>query len=378
MGNNTLTPALPKIISDFREVNREATGLTKSVNTDFDTKGAAQDEVITVPIAASGTARNLTVGVVTTEAAAVVVTNVSVTLDNAREVPFHLSGEEELALAQQREGFMNGTMMESMRTLINEIETSLGVSLALGGAYGFGTETVTPFASNLNDTAATEEFQNFSAAPQTLRSVAIDSLAIQNLGELTQLTNVNQAGSSETLRDGVVSRLHGQDIRYSDGLARPVIGTGTGYLIDGALAVGATTLTVDTGSGTIVAGDLITIVGSSFKYIVKTALTGGVTLVIGGKGLRDAIADNAAVTVVAISTRNIAVQRDGAVLAVRPPALPEGGDSARESANITDPVSGLTVNLSKYVDHRQAQWELSAVWGSAIIDDNRVHQILGQ
>ena len=50
-------------------------------------------------------------------------------------------------------------------------------------------------------------------------------------------------------------------------------GTGSGYLVDDAsLSKGDTTITVDTGSGTILAGDVVTI--ASQKYVVATALSG--------------------------------------------------------------------------------------------------------
>lgn len=74
-------------------------------------------------------------------------------------------------------------------------------------------------------------------------------------------------------------------------------GAGSGYLINGALAANAQTITVDTGSGTIAAGEVVTI--GNFRYLVTRALTTAspYTFDIASPGLREAVADNAAVTV---------------------------------------------------------------------------------
>lgn len=69
---------------------------------------------------------------------------------------------------------------------------------------------------------------------------------------------------------------------------------GTGYLVNGAHAIGSTSISLKTGTGPVIAGDVITI--GTFRYLVTGALTGGI-VTIGQPGLRAAAADNAAVTV---------------------------------------------------------------------------------
>lgn len=82
------------------------------------------------------------------------------------------------------------------------------------------------------------------------------------------------------------------------------MGTGTGYLAVGAYAIGATAITVDTGSGTILTGDLVTFSGSAHTYIVESFSGGVINLGMvstfpasGAKGLLEGIADNATVTI---------------------------------------------------------------------------------
>ena len=71
--------------------------------------------------------------------------------------------------------------------------------------------------------------------------------------------------------------------------------TASGYLVNGALTEGATTIVVDTGTGTIPAGAKVTFGSDTTVYVVATALaSGSFTLT---DGLAAAVADDAAVAV---------------------------------------------------------------------------------
>ena len=82
-------------------------------------------------------------------------------------------------------------------------------------------------------------------------------------------------------------------VEISDGR---VTGTGSGYLINNAsgYAIASTALTIDAGSGTIIAGDTITI--GAYNYVVTVALAANV-VTIAAPGLIAAIADNDPVTI---------------------------------------------------------------------------------
>jgi hypothetical protein len=75
-------------------------------------------------------------------------------------------------------------------------------------------------------------------------------------------------------------------------------GTGTGYLVNNGpgYGIGATSIAVDTGTGTILVGDQIQFAGHLTRYTVATALTAGV-VVIAAPGLVASIANNEAVIV---------------------------------------------------------------------------------
>jgi hypothetical protein len=194
-------------------------------------------------------------------------------------------------------------------------------------------------------------------------SLVLNTLASTNLRQLSQLQSVNQAGGSDLLRQGVLLDLQGMAIRESAQVQSHTKGTGTSYLLnDASSAVGDTSIAVDGGSGTILAGDIITFAGTTDKYVVNTALSSG-TLAIGSPGLRAAETDNDAITVGNNYTANIAMHRRAMELAIRAPAVPEGGDAADDALTVQDPTSGMVFEVRVYRGYRKTMIEVAAAWG---------------
>jgi len=193
--------------------------------------------------------------------------------------------------------------------------------------------------------------------------LVIDTQAGAVMRTLTQLTKANEAADASLLRQGVLLDVHGMAIRESAQVASHTIGTGTGYLVnDASLAIGDTVITVDTGTGTILAGDTVTFAGDTNEYVVAEALSGS-TFTIAAPGLRTAVADDAAITLGSAYTANMAFARSAIVLATRAPARPQSGDKAIDVMMVTDPRSGLTFEVALYPGYRQVTFEVGAVWG---------------
>lgn len=76
------------------------------------------------------------------------------------------------------------------------------------------------------------------------------------------------------------------------------IGTGSGYLVNNGpgYPAGTTSIALGTGTGTILAGDVVTFTGDTNGYVVATALGAGV-VVLAAPGLIKAVANGVAVTV---------------------------------------------------------------------------------
>ncbi len=142
--------------------------------------------------------------------------------------------------------------------------------------------------------------------------------------------------------------------------------------------MGATSITLITGTGTILAGDVVTFAGDSNKYVVKTGLAAPGVLVLNEPGLRIALAASAvALTVGGTATQNIYCQRNYLQLATRVPAMPEGGDSADDVTTVTDPVSGLSFQIALYRQYRRIKFEIGLAWGVKALKGDGIAVMLG-
>jgi hypothetical protein len=288
--------------------------------------------------------------------------NRQMSLTKNRYIPFSWTGEETYSASQGTdfEVYMQSALAQAFRTLTNEIETDLAVAAYLNASRAFGTSGTTPFATNLGDTAQIRKILDDNGAPPSERSLVINTTAGAALRTLQNLTRANEAGNDLTLRSGELLNVHNLAIRESAQVQSPTSGTGSGYLVNngGGYASGATTIAVDTGTGTILAGDVVTIAGN--KYVVATTLSGG-SFTINSPGLVTAVADNAAVTVNATGARNIAHSRDAIVLATRLPMM--GQDQATDSQIITDPRSGISFDLRAYPGFGMTTYTVHCLWG---------------
>jgi hypothetical protein len=183
------------------------------------------------------------------------------------------------------------------------------------------------------------------------------------------------------LRRGVLLDIHGFALRESAQVKSvTAVGNNTGtYAIDGAHAAGATALTVKTGTGTILAGDVITIgTDTAIKYVVETGVNNGTAVVLRAPGLVKALAGNEAIAVVGACARNMAFDRNAIHLLARVPAMPEGGDAADDVISVTDPHSGLTFQVAMYRQRRRVAYEIGLAWGCSAVKSPHMALLLGQ
>jgi hypothetical protein len=270
---------------------------------------------------------------------------------------------------------------EAFRALANAVETDLG-TLYKKASRAYGTAGTAPFgtANDLSDSAQLIKMLDDNGAPRTTRQLVNGTAAMANLrGKQSVLFKANEAGTDQMLREGIVGRLQGLDLRDSAGVASHTKGTGASYTSDTAgYAVGATSITLITGTGTVLAGDVVTFAGDANKYVVKTGVAAPGVIVLAAPGLRQAIPTSAtALTIGNSYTANMAFTKNAIVLATRMPALPEGGDAADDRMTVTDPVSGLSFEVSIYRQYRQIHIEVALAWGWELIKPEHTHLLLG-
>lgn len=374
MANSGITTFIPIVTQALDIVSREQVGFIPSVNRDAKADRLAKNQTLYSWAAPAATLGDITPGAATPTAGDKVLGNKSISITNFKMTDFYFTGEEVGQLGESYGGVVTDLVEQAVRALVNQIETDIWTAAYVGASRAYGTAGTTPFGTNTGESAQMKKILDDNGAPLGTRSLIIDTTAGASLRTLTQLAKVNEAGTAMTLRDGELLNLSGLAIKESNAVTTATAGTGASYILNGALSAGATTITVDTGTGTILAGDVVTI--GSFKYVVTSALAANV-FTIGAPGLRAAAADNATVTVVATSTRNLAFSRNAILLATRLPALPNGGDIASGREVITDDRSGMSIELAEYRQYRQVRYELSAAWGVSITKPEHLAVLLG-
>jgi len=374
---NTLNNLFPDVYSALDIVSRELVGFIPAAGMNAQDNRAAVGEIIRVPATGAGNGIDITPAMTVPSPADQTVSNTAVTITKSRAYEFGFTGEEQLGL-NNGPGFQNirrDMIAQAIRGLVSEVETDLA-ALYVGASRAYGTAGNTPFATNLSDPANVRKILDDNGAPLSDRSLVINTTAGAAMRSIAQLTRANEAGTSSMLNQGVLMDIHGFKIRESAKIKDTVKGTGAAYVTNGARAAGATSIAVQTGAGTIVAGDVITIAGDINKYLVTTTLAAGV-LVIAAPGLQQAAASGAAVTVGNSYAANMAFSSDAIMLVARPPIRPQEGDLAIDSALITDPLSGLTFELSMYPGYRKVRYEIALAWGVKMIKPAHCAILLG-
>lgn len=364
---NTLTNLAADIYKAADIVGRELVGFVSSVriNGDAVTRAAKGDTIRSAFTRTPSLNTSFSPSMTIPEGTDQTVDNKTMTVDNFYSVQIPYTGEDirHLNNGAGFETVYGDQLKQAMRKIANRLELDVWTAAYKGASRGYGTAGTTPFASSFAEIPQLRKILADNGMPFDGNvSLVMNTTACANLRSLAQLQKANEAGGSELLRQGTLLDLQGFMLKESAQISAHTKGTGTSYQLSAAGAVGDTTISVDTGSGTILAGDIVTFAGTSDKYVVNSALSGG-SFTIGGPGLVAAEADNDAVTVGNNYTPNVAFHRDAIELAIRPPAMPNGGDAATDMMTIQDPWSGLVFEIAMYKGYMKSMIEVRCLSG---------------
>lgn len=378
---NVLTKMIPDLYQALDVVSRELVGFIPSVARNSSAERAALNEDIIVPISTPGTAKDTTPSMTVPEPDDSTVDHAIIKITKSKNVSFGLTGEEWRGLENgiRANTVLQGNIQQSMRELCNMIEADIAAEAAVNASYAYGTAGTTPFASSLTDAAKVRQILDDNGAPKTGRSLVVDTNIGVNLRSLTQLTNVDNAGSSMTLRQGELLDIFGFSLKESAGIVSPAAGTATGLTLkaanEGDTELEAYAIT----SGALKVGDIITIAGDNTKYVVKSVpetLSANSKFTIQG-GLKQDVAAQSAVTVVSKASRSAAFTENAIQLVTRAPALPGDRDSAIDNYMLTDPRSGMSFEIRVYEGYRKMRMEVACAWGVKCIKPEHVALLLG-
>lgn len=374
---NTLTALAPTLFSAAKEVANEPFGVVAAIDARFDDKGVAVGDTVTVPVAPTRAASDFTPGATAPAGADATATSVGVQITKSRKVSWNLTGEQQRSLqnATIDQDWVSQLIKQGMRTLRNECEIDAALAVKVGASRAFGTAGTTPFASDLTALTNARKILQDNGAPLADLQFVGDTAAGLSLRNLGIIQQAYQAGSEEERRSGRILRQFGFQINESAGIGVHTKGTGSGYLVNnlGGYAIGTTAITVDTGTGTILAGDVITIGSDTNKYVVVSALASNV-VTIAAPGLRVAAADNAAITVGNNYTANLAFERNACVGIMRPPLVP--ANPTIQQMAISDQM-GMTYLMLEVAQYGQVSWELHLAWGFRSVNGEFSAIVLG-
>lgn len=383
---NTLTNLFTDAYAALNVVSRELTGFIPAVQMDASAERIAAGQTLRSPIAPAATLEDATPAMAFPTASDQTFTNRTLTMGTPRRAKFSWTGEEQMSLNNGGAGYLTlrqNQIAEGFRALANEIDQSIFAAARVAGSRAVGTAGTTPFASTLEGTAEAGRILNEAGAPQSGRQLVISGLAASKLRTLGQLTKANEAGDTSLLRQGTLLDINSFAIRESASVGSITVGTASGATTNNAgYAVGATTLTLaSAGTGTLIAGDVVTFAGDTNQYIIKTGdadVSGGGTIVLESPGLRVAMsAATKAITVVAAATRNIAFTRSAIVLATRVPMMPTEGDLAIANEIVTDERTGLSFDIRIYPGVGMVTGTINIISGVAVFNPSHVSHLLG-
>lgn len=379
---NIFTAIAPTLFSAARAVAAERFGAVAAINAQFDDKGVARGDKVVVPVAPVRASSAFSPGATSSSGGDATASNVEVTITKSQKVDWHLTGEQIRSLENggNYQEWVTQLIQQGMRTLRNEAEVDCAAAIALGASRAAGSAGTNPFASNIDSLADARQILADNGAPMADLQCVMNTTAGTALRKLGVITQAYNAGSDAERRSGQFLRQYGFELRESAGVATFTKGTASGATTDNAgYAVGATVITLaSAGTGTILAGDVITFAGDANQYVVASGdaqTSNGGTITLAEPGLRKAIAASATnITVVNSHTCNVAFERNAVVGIMRPPLIPANPTISQQL--ISDP-QGMTYLLLDIAQYGQRTWELHLAWGFKAVNTFAIAKLLG-
>jgi len=386
MANDISLTGLTEILYVARDqVANEPTAFSQGVITNGGTDGVSANGTVTSMRSTEPTLEtSYTPAMTVPDAADITTSTESLVLSSYVGSSIPLKGEQFVQLSNTvgYEEAITQLYAQAIRKMRNTVEAAIADAAYKGASRAVGTAGTTPFASNFNTINELRQILEDNGCPMDdgQLSLAISTSAGTNLRNLSTLTKANEAGTAATLRNGELLNIGGFSIRASSGIRSHTKGTGSGYLVNQTgLTTGSRAITTDTGTGTILAGDVITFAsgaGSGFNYVVGSPLASNV-VTLNHPGLRGAIADNNAITVGNSYTANVGFHKSAIELAMRPPAQPPGGDAGEEIATLYDDKTGLSFSARLYKGYGINQIKIMAFYGVKVWKPEFVGTLLG-
>lgn len=387
---NTLTSLIPTLYEALDVVSREMIGFIPAVAKDTSSERAALNQQILVPVTQAQAAQDIAPAVIPPDTGDQTMGNVAMTITKSKMVPIRWNGEQQKGMKTNGtySNVLRDQFAQGFRTLANLIETDLFSAAYQGASRAYGTAGTTPFgtAGDLSGAAQLRKILDDNGCPQSDLHMVLGSAAVANLrGLQTILLKANEEGSNGFRRTGQIADvpLDGFMLHNSNSIKKVTKGTGASYVTSGDSPNGTSSIALVTGTGTVLAGDVVTFANDTTNnYVVNTGVAAAGTIALGAPGTLMDIPTANAMTIGGSYTPNLGFTRSAIQLITRAPAMPEDEngkpqDLAEDVMMITDPVSGITFEVSMYRQYRQVAYYVAVAWGATCIKPNHVGILMG-
>lgn len=374
---NVFTALAPTLFSVAQEVSNEPFGAVAAINMSFDDKGVAKGDTVKVPIAPTRTPTDFTPSNASSTGTDATATSVDVTITASKKVDWALTGEQIRSLDNGIDSaeWARQMIAQGMRALRNLAEQDCCTAIKQGASRAYGTAGTTPFASDLSALTNARKILQDNGAPLADLQFVGDTSAGLNLRNLGIIQQAYQAGSEEERRSGKLLRQFGFQINETAGIQSHTKGTGASYVTSGSTAAGVRDIALVTGTGTVLAGDVVTFAAdTNNKYVITTGVAAPGTISLGRPGAKVTIATANAMTIGNTYTPNMAFERSAIVGIMRPPLFP---DNPTHQKMLISDNKGMTYMLVQIAQYGQITWELHLAWGFKVVQSEHVAIVLG-
>ena len=375
---NTLTQAVQQLLAQGLMALRQMAVMPRFVNRAYETMSGEKMSTIDINIPSAITAQQVSPSYVAPDDAGVVPTKVSITLDQWWEAPFFLNDKEMLEVIG---GTIPMQASEAVKSLANKVDGHL-LALYAQVYSAVGTVGATPFQTDLAPFLDADEKLNNQLAPPDNRYVAINAKAKAAAMSLRAFQDASFRGDQAGILRGDIGEKLGAFWFMDQNIPSHTAGTwnGTGTTT-GTNAAGQGVVNLTGGTGSILAGDIVTFAGDEQQYVASAVTgTGPTTAITVSPNLVTAKSSTEVVTLLGASDTyrvNLNFHRDAFALVSRPFAAADPmGLGTYQSA--IDPVSGLALRLEVSRQHKRTRFSYDILYGVKCVRPELACRILGE
>jgi len=379
---NNLTGLIPILYEALQVISRELVGIIPAASRSMTAENAALGQPVRIPKTPETGNRDITPGTPPVGAGTDFgYVDLVLTKDRIAE-PIVWTGDQQISVGGQLNQMMVNQYTQALRSLVNEVEQDICLEAVLGALKAgnvFGTAGTTPFLNDITELAAIRKIQDDLGTPKANRQLIINTATGMNLRNQKLLLSVAHSGENDMLRRGVLNNLYDYAIRETAGFQQMNPGTQQSLELSADAAKGSNSIAVTALTGTLNIGAIIMIAG---KYHTVTApAIAGATIVNISPALSEDVDSGTTAMVLSSYLPNVAFSRDFIYAATRNPALPQRANNAGgqllDIYQLTDPVSGLSFQVTLWENYRQIRIEIGLTWGSKAVNDRNGVLLLG-